>query len=310
MSLQLSPSAELGFHRPFTQVVNHTFILTNQNAQPVVFKVKTTSPKLYAARPNSGIIEPGNSANVQVSLQAMHEDPPLSFKCKDRFLVQSMTLTPDRRSKPVQDLWVFDEGEDIPQIHQQKLKVVYLPSVSQPLEEDYFDRTRFIAEEEAWLQHSSTTREESTTPVPPPLVPSAPVLPSIASLKPQHEDEAGRDPSPGLEYMSAEEGNRREAIRPPGDKSPHQPHVADNAAFAELNQRYVQAKGEIDRLQGWLDSIPPDGAMDAQKRNSVISDAGTIVETMTIAAQRPRGVPWYWVALVALLIFVITYIFF
>ncbi|KAG8704891.1 phosphatidylinositol-binding protein scs2 [Ceratobasidium sp. 394] len=310
MSLQLSPSTELGFHRPFTQVVNRTFILTNQNAQPVVFKVKTTSPKLYAARPNSGIIEPGHSANVQVSLQAMHEDPPLSFKCKDRFLVQSMILTADRRSKPVQDLWVFDDGEDIAQIHQQKLKVVYLPPVSQPLEEDYFDRTRFIAEEEAWLQHPSTTREESSMPATAPAVPHAPVLPSIASLKPQHENEAARDPSPGPEYISAEEGNRREMTKPLGDESPHQPHMADNAAFTELNQRYVEAKGEIDRLQGWLDSIPPDGATDVQKRNSVISDAGTIVETMTIAAQRPRGVPWYWVALVALLIFMITYIFF
>ncbi|KAG9080979.1 phosphatidylinositol-binding protein scs2 [Ceratobasidium sp. 370] len=238
----------------------------------------------------------------------MHEDPPLSFKCKDRFLVQSMILTPDRPSKSVQDLWVFDEGEDIPQIHQQKLKVVYLPPVSQPFEDDDFDRTKFIAEEEiAALQRPSTTREESNAPVPVPPAPHAPLHSSHSSLQPQHQGEAGRDPSPGVEYMSADEGTRRETIKPLGDKSPD---VADNTAFAELNQRYVEAKVEIDRLQGWLSSIPPEGATDVQKRNSVISDDGTVVETMTIVAQRPRGVPWYLVVLVALLIFAITYVFF
>ncbi|KAG8740300.1 phosphatidylinositol-binding protein scs2 [Ceratobasidium sp. 414] len=294
MSLQLSPSAELGFNRPFTQVVNRTFILTNQNAQPVAFKVKTTSPKLYAARPNSGIIEPGSSANVQVSLQAMQEDPPLSFKCKDRFLVQSMILTPDRQSKSIQDMWVFDDDdEDVPQIYQQKLKVVYLPPVSQPFEEDDFDQTRFIAEEEI-------TREEGNTPVPIPPTPPAPVHSSISSLKPQHEGDGGRDPSPGLDYTSAEEGMRRETAKPLGDKSPRQPHVADNTAFTELNQRYAEAKIEIDRLQGWLASVTPADAANVQKRNSIISDDGTVIETVTIVAQRPRGVPLYLVILVAL----------
>ncbi|KAG9100243.1 phosphatidylinositol-binding protein scs2 [Ceratobasidium sp. UAMH 11750] len=160
MSLQLSPSGELGFHRPFTQVVTRSITLTNQNAQWVAFKVKTTSPKLYVVRPNFGVIEPGSSANIQVLLQALREDPPLSFKCKDKFLVQSMILTPDRLSKPVQELWVFDEGEDIPQIHQQKFKVAYLPPESQPIEKEYISEgTMFTAEEPV---HSSPNRGESS----------------------------------------------------------------------------------------------------------------------------------------------------
>lgn len=39
-----------------------------------------------------------------VLLQAMREDPPLSHKCKDKFLVQSMIITADRLSKSASDM--------------------------------------------------------------------------------------------------------------------------------------------------------------------------------------------------------------
>ncbi|KAG8704890.1 phosphatidylinositol-binding protein scs2, partial [Ceratobasidium sp. 394] len=124
MSVQLNPSKELGFNRPLTQIARRTLTITNYNLQPIVFKVKTTAPKHYCVRPNSGTIEPGGSTDVQVLMQAMREDPPLSDKCKDKFLVQSMIFTPLMQSKPVRDIWKFDEKEGAPLIHQQKIKVV------------------------------------------------------------------------------------------------------------------------------------------------------------------------------------------
>lgn len=47
-------------------------------------------------RPNAGRIEPGDSAVVSVQLQPMKEEPPLTLKCKDKFLVQSTTITADK----------------------------------------------------------------------------------------------------------------------------------------------------------------------------------------------------------------------
>ncbi|KAJ5474979.1 Vesicle-associated membrane protein-associated protein A [Penicillium diatomitis] len=94
MSLELDPP-ELGFKRPFTQEVCEVLHLQNPTPVPVVFKVKTTAPKHYCVRPNSGRIEPGKQVDVQVLLQAMKDEPPLEQKCKDKFLVQSVAVPGD-----------------------------------------------------------------------------------------------------------------------------------------------------------------------------------------------------------------------
>ena len=37
-------------------------------------------------------------------LQAMKEDLPLGTKCKDKFLIQSTIITPEKESMPLQDI--------------------------------------------------------------------------------------------------------------------------------------------------------------------------------------------------------------
>lgn len=49
---------------PFTDVVTATLKLTNPTDRNVCFKVKTTAPRRYCVRPNSGIIDAGASVNV------------------------------------------------------------------------------------------------------------------------------------------------------------------------------------------------------------------------------------------------------
>jgi hypothetical protein len=39
-----------------------------------------------------------------VMLQAMKEDPPLNAKCKDKFLIQSTVITPDKETMSLQDI--------------------------------------------------------------------------------------------------------------------------------------------------------------------------------------------------------------
>lgn len=37
-------------------------------------------------------------------LQAMKEDPPPNAKCKDKFLIQSTVITPEKETKSLQDI--------------------------------------------------------------------------------------------------------------------------------------------------------------------------------------------------------------
>ncbi|KAF8798990.1 PapD-like protein [Phlegmacium glaucopus] len=136
MSVSLNPSNTLGFRRPFNILVKRSLTITNHNPQPVAFKVKTTAPKLYCVRPNSGRVEPGESVEVSVMLQALKEDPPLNTKCKDKFLIQSTIITPEKETLPVQAIWSSPDVNDEGKVYQQKLRVTYLPAEGHALEEE------------------------------------------------------------------------------------------------------------------------------------------------------------------------------
>lgn len=90
--LYLEPQTELHFRGPFNEVVTSYLKLTNPTERRVCFKVKTTAPKRYCVRPNSGIIPPKQSVNVAVMLQPFEYDP--NEKNKHKFMVQTM-LAPE-----------------------------------------------------------------------------------------------------------------------------------------------------------------------------------------------------------------------
>lgn len=50
---------------PLTRLVTQALHIHNPHPHPVAFKVKTTAPKQYCVRPNSGRVEPGESVEVQ-----------------------------------------------------------------------------------------------------------------------------------------------------------------------------------------------------------------------------------------------------
>jgi len=52
------------FLGPFTAVVTSELKLQNPSSKRVLFKVKTTAPKRYCVRPNSGILEAGAAVVV------------------------------------------------------------------------------------------------------------------------------------------------------------------------------------------------------------------------------------------------------
>ncbi|KAJ3108838.1 phosphatidylinositol-binding protein scs2 [Phlyctochytrium planicorne] len=134
-TLSLSPSHDLEFRRPFNNVVRQTLTVTNSHpTEPLAFKVKTTAPKQYCVRPNSGRIPPQSSTEVQVLLQAMKEDPPLDFKCKDKFLVQAIKIQ-NSDGDDLQELW--SRAENLKKVDpeaakelicEKKLRCVFLPA--------------------------------------------------------------------------------------------------------------------------------------------------------------------------------------
>ncbi|OAA67306.1 integral er membrane protein [Niveomyces insectorum RCEF 264] len=123
MSVEIEPT-ELGFRRPFTAEVGEVLRIRNPNSMPVAFKVKTTAPKQYCVRPNSGRIEPDRVVEVTVLLQAMKQDPPADYKCRDKFLVQSVPITGDKEFQSIQNIW---DGVEKTAVEERKIRVSFLP---------------------------------------------------------------------------------------------------------------------------------------------------------------------------------------
>ncbi|PSS09688.1 Vesicle-associated protein 2-1, N-terminally processed like [Actinidia chinensis var. chinensis] len=97
--------------------------VANRTEHYLAFKVKTTSPKKYFVRPNTGVIQPWDSCVIKVTLQAQREYPP-DMQCKDKFLLQSTIVAPQTEVTELpQDTFNKDIGKTV---EEYKLRVVYL----------------------------------------------------------------------------------------------------------------------------------------------------------------------------------------
>ncbi|KAG6037287.1 hypothetical protein E4U41_005229 [Claviceps citrina] len=131
MSVDVLP-LELSFARPFTIEVSRTLTIRNTGSTPLAFKVKTTAPKQYCVRPNAGRIEPGNSFDVTVLLQAMKQDPPLDAKCRDKFLVQCAPISSDQDFASIASVL---ETVDKSLLTERKIRVNWLAANGEATEE-------------------------------------------------------------------------------------------------------------------------------------------------------------------------------
>ena len=62
--LVIEPQNELTFVGPFTTAVSATMALKNPSDRKVCFKIKTTAPKRYCVKPNSGVIDPRETVQI------------------------------------------------------------------------------------------------------------------------------------------------------------------------------------------------------------------------------------------------------
>jgi len=150
--LVLEPQHELKFRGPFTDVVTATLKLGNPTDRNVCFKVKTTAPRRYCVRPNSGIIDAGTSINVSVMLQPFDYDP--NEKSKHKFMVQSLLAPYDMTD--MEGVWKEAKPEEL---MDSKLRCAF----EMPLEND---KTQVKSESEGIQPVSSFPIKTEHTPLP------------------------------------------------------------------------------------------------------------------------------------------------
>ncbi|XP_042427341.1 vesicle-associated protein 1-2-like isoform X3 [Zingiber officinale] len=126
--LEIDP-LELKFPFELKKQISCSLQLTNKSDNYVAFKVKTTSPKKYCVRPNSGVVLPRSTCDVIVTMQAQREAPP-DMQCKDKFLVQSVIVDQGASAKDVTTEMFGKESANA--VDEVKLRVLYVPPPQPP----------------------------------------------------------------------------------------------------------------------------------------------------------------------------------
>lgn len=126
--LSIQPG-ELKFPFELRKQVSCSLQLVNNTENYVAFKVKTTSPKKYCVRPNTGVVSPRGTCDVTVTMQAQREAPP-DMQCKDKFLVQSVVAPVGLQQQELsQDLFNKESGKEV---FEAKLRVIYVSPPQPP----------------------------------------------------------------------------------------------------------------------------------------------------------------------------------
>ncbi|KAK7406248.1 hypothetical protein VNO78_07871 [Psophocarpus tetragonolobus] len=131
--LNIEP-VELKFFFELKKQISCSLQLSNKTDNYVAFKVKTTNPKKYCVRPNTGIVMPQSACDVIVTMQAQKEAPN-DMQCKDKFLLQSVKVDDGTNANDITAEMFNKEAGHV--VEESKLKVVYVfpPQSSSPVPE-------------------------------------------------------------------------------------------------------------------------------------------------------------------------------
>ncbi|KAF8020455.1 hypothetical protein BT93_G1002 [Corymbia citriodora subsp. variegata] len=173
--LRIEPQ-ELQFPFELRKQISCSLQLSNKTDNYVAFKVKTTNPKKYCVRPNTGIVLPRSTCDVIVTMQAQKE-APLDMHCKDKFLLQSVTASPGATPKDITpEMFNKESGHNVEEC---KLRVVYVapPRPPSPVREGSeegssprasisdngnFNNFEFIAASKTFAESQDTSSEAKT----------------------------------------------------------------------------------------------------------------------------------------------------
>jgi hypothetical protein len=127
MAVILKIPKELEFQVGKDETSISTFKIDNISKETAAYKVKTTAPKRYTVRPNAGIVTPGESAQVRVTLN-LSKDPKRDTE-PDKFQIISLTVK-GKPPKPDDDNYseylkkLFKSVTDKDKVNKDRLKII------------------------------------------------------------------------------------------------------------------------------------------------------------------------------------------
>ncbi|TAQ91516.1 hypothetical protein B7494_g223 [Chlorociboria aeruginascens] len=277
MSVEIDP-VELGFRRPFSVEVSQILKIRNPNPTPVAFKVKTTAPKQYCVRPNSGRIPAGREVEVSVLLQAMKTEPPLDAKCRDKFLVQSVAITADKEFDNQGSIWQHIDDTERSSIQEKKIRVVFLPAegtaASTPLRNGF----------------NSLTNGAHETPEPAPPAYRSPSPETFTPAQRISTPKASEDPKPNASI--------RDSLA-----------SATTAISNNTPGSYDELKAQLAQAQATIAAYGQEGGLKLRKA-AVGESSNATVNEVANTLQGVQGVPVQIVAALCLFSFLLAYLFF
>ncbi|KAI1005330.1 hypothetical protein K3495_g2883 [Podosphaera aphanis] len=278
MPINITPD-ELGFHRPFTSEVAETLKIQNLSSTPIAFKVKTTAPKQYCVRPNSGRIESNKEIEVTVLLQAMKEEPPINVKCRDKFLVQTVAIKAEKEQSSTGSDWQYFDDADKSTVWEKKIRVAYLPPKTKA--------TRFIVTPSKNGASSSNSHNSDRAP---------PAYGTHGSSSPETtytpEDRSKIRPS------SSVPGSVDSKVSPKAELS-----NAPTLSYDEIHARLVKAEQVIA-------SYAHDGGLRLRKNVKGGTESEVFSEVAHQVQQGSQGVPLQIVAALCFTSFLLAYLLF
>lgn len=299
MSVEIDP-LELGFHRPFTTEVSQTLRIKNPNHAPVAFKVKTTAPKQYCVRPNSGRIEPGKEVEVTVLLQAMKQEPPLDAKCRDKFLVQSVAVTADKEFA-AGSIWQHVDNADKSSVQEKKIRVVFLPAVDSSTAATSHTPQRNGINGHSNSEDGAPPAYRSPSPLQETFTPQTrnnPVGPvSAVDSKPAGNKHLG-DAKASAFNPETPTGSAKESV------------ASTAAAISDATPTVEELKAQLAQAKATVASYSQDGGLRLRKAVGASGEGSTAISDVSARQATVEGVPVPIVAALCFLSFLLAYLLF
>ncbi|KAH0470960.1 hypothetical protein IEQ34_000683 [Dendrobium chrysotoxum] len=158
--------------------------LSNKSNEYVAFKVKTTSPKRYCVRPNTGVIMPRSTCDFTVTMQAQRTAPP-DMQVKDKFLVQSTIVPFGSTDEDITSTFFSKESGSL--IEECKLKVVLVSPPHSPVLQPFNGTSKQEAADASPRLKPASVLKES------------PMVKEASSLNDEFSDDKNFNPSPAKE---------------------------------------------------------------------------------------------------------------
>ncbi|SPP87190.1 vesicle-associated membrane protein-associated protein B [Drosophila guanche] len=89
------PADALVFEGPFDKYVKRQLVIRSLSDKDMVYKIKTTSPRLFYVRPNIGLLTAKSTVNIEIYMQPKLSTVPSSLAKHHKFLIVAGEATED-----------------------------------------------------------------------------------------------------------------------------------------------------------------------------------------------------------------------